>query len=149
MSAGGVYAYRARKPWARFRIPLVSYHFAYVGESSSFFHRHRQHMLGESSFGPCAPKDWADLDAYVAFRIPLPNWRWLRRSVETVVILAVWPVYNVQKNRWNPRRIKPLVARKHRRMRKSGLRLAVVRPVHVVLIATAFALLWLKIGGML
>jgi hypothetical protein len=144
---GGVYVYRTRKPWARFRIPLVSYHFAYVGESSSFWHRNRQHIMGMSSFGSCAPKDWADLEPRVAFKIRLPNWRWLRRSVETIAILAVWPVYNVQKNRWNPRRIKPTTARKQRRMRNAGLRLAVVRPAHIVLILAGFVALWLKIGG--
>ena len=39
---GGVYVYRTRKPAARFHVPLLSFHFAYVGETTSFRHRHQQ-----------------------------------------------------------------------------------------------------------
>jgi hypothetical protein len=116
---GGVYAYRALKPGARLRIPFLSWHWAYVGETNSFYHRDQQHRYGLGRYGTPA-KDWADRCPYVALRIPLPNWKWLRLSVETLVILALWPVYNVQKNRWNPRRIKPIVARRQRRARDLG-----------------------------
>lgn len=96
MSRGGVYVYRARKPAARLRVPLLSWHFAYVGETTSFYHRHAQHM---------EQRPWADRSPYVAFRIRLPRWKWLLHAVETLVILAVWPAYNHRKNLWNPRRI--------------------------------------------
>lgn len=105
---GGVYVYRARKPAARLRIPLLSYHFAYVGETTSFWHRHRQHT---------AERPWADLEPRVVVRIPLPPWKWLLLSVETLVILLVWPAYNVKKNRWNPRRV-PLAVQHRQRMRR-------------------------------
>lgn len=104
MSRGGVYVYRARKPAARLRIPLLSWHFCYVGETISFYHRHLQHVAGGGQFAT-EQKPWADLDPYVAFRIPLPPWKWLLHAVETIVILAVWPVYNDRKNHWNPRRV--------------------------------------------
>lgn len=95
-SRGGVYVYRARKPSARLRIPILSWHFAYVGETTSFYHRHAQHL---------EQRPWSDRSPYVAFRIPLPRWKWLLRTVETLVILLVWPAYNHRKNQWNPRRI--------------------------------------------
>jgi hypothetical protein len=37
--------------------------------------------------------------------------RFVGLALERVLILATWPVYNVQGNRWNPRRIKPARAR--------------------------------------
>lgn len=112
MSGGGVYVYRARKPAARYRIPLLSWHFAYVGETTSFFHRHLQHM---------EQRPWADRSPYVAFRIPLPRWKWLLHTVETLVIVTVWPVYNHRKNLWNPRRITLTDQRRQRALRdRSG-----------------------------
>lgn len=119
MTQGGVYVYRARKPGARFRVPILSWHFAYAGETTSFYHRHQQHVYGLGAYGTPA-KSWSDRDPYVWLRIPLPPWKWLLRSVETVVIALTWPVYNVRKNRWNPRRIPPLVARMQRRLRDQG-----------------------------
>lgn len=116
MWRGGVYVYRARKPAARLRIPLLSYHFVYVGETTSFFHRHRQHMLGGGQYGSVA-QPWSDLEPRVVLRIPLPPWKWLLHLVETLVILCTWPVYNHAKNRWNPRRIPLRVAAAQRRMR--------------------------------
>lgn len=110
---GGVYIIRARKPSARFRIPFLSWHFAYVGETNSFHHRIAQHFIGGGAYNAVA-KRWADRSPYVWLRIPLPNIRLLRLAVETLVILLVWPVYNVSKNRWNPRRI-PLGAQRAQR----------------------------------
>lgn len=106
-----MYAYRTRKPCARFRIPFLSFHWGYVGETVSFWHRHRQH--GEN-------QPWADLDPRCRIRIPLPPWKWLLRSVETLLIVALWPVYNHQKNRWNPRRIPLATALRQRRTRDRG-----------------------------
>lgn len=134
MSNGGVYIYRARKPAARLRIPLLSWHFAYAGETNSFHHRHLQHTVGGGAYRAVA-KPWADLDPYVWLRIPLPNWKWLRLAAETLVILLVWPVYNVSKNRWNPRRIRPATAAMQRRMRdRNGV---------VINLTWATVLLWL------
>ena len=149
MSSGGVYIYRCRKPGARLRIPLLSWHFAYVGETTSFYHRDQQHRYGLGSYRtPAQP--WADLSPYVWLRIPLPRWKWLLRAVETLVILLVWPAYNVQKNRWNPRRIPPRMARDQRIARDRGIRW----PNYQALVAYAlivgavtFPLIWYWIGG--
>lgn len=143
---GGVYAYRCLKPGARFRIPLLSWHWAYVGETTSFHHRHQQHVFGLGQYGTRA-KDWSDLHPYVAFRVPLPPWKWLLRSVETLVILAVWPVYNVSKNRWNPRRIKPITAKWQRVARDHGQWRPSITKGHVVLILVAISVMWYWIGG--
>jgi hypothetical protein len=119
MSRGGVYVIRARKPAARFRIPLLSWHFAYVGESNSIALRIAQHFVGGGQF-QVQPKCWADRSPYVWARIPLPRWKWLLRSVETLVILLLWPVYNDRKNRWNPRRVSLRDQRWQRSMRDAA-----------------------------
>jgi hypothetical protein len=143
---GGVYVYRMRKPGARFRIPLLSWHTGYVGETSSFYHRHQQHVYGLGKYAT-QPQPWSDREPYVWFRIPLPNWRWLRRSVETLFILLLWPVYNVQKNRWNPRRITPPVARQQRLARDAGR-----HPINIgsgwlaIIIAICAVVAWYWIG---
>jgi hypothetical protein len=144
---GGVYAYRCRKPGARLCIPFLSWHWGYVGETSSFYHRDQQHRFGLGRYDtPAQP--WSDLEPYVAFRIHLPNWRWLRRSVETLVIAALWPVYNVSKNRWNPRRIRPATARMQRRQRDLGIPVINLRSGTVALVILACAVAaWLYIGG--
>jgi hypothetical protein len=108
MTRGGVYVYRAWKPAARLRIPIVSSHFAYVGETTSFYHRHRQHT---------EQRPWSDREPRVVARIPLPPWKWLLHTVETLVILLLWPVYNHKKNLWNPRRISLAMQMRQRIMR--------------------------------
>jgi hypothetical protein len=147
MSRGGVYIIRCRKPGARLRIPLLSWHFAYVGETTSFYHRMQQHFYGLGQFGSKA-KDWSDLEPYVWARVPLPRWKWLLRSVETLVILLVWPVYNVAKNRWNPRRIKPIDARRQRIQRNLHVPVMRVRslPMGLLILVLAIAT-WHWIGG--
>lgn len=127
---GGVYVYRGRKPGARFNLPIISRHFIYVGESSSFHHRHIEHVHGGGKYNAVA-KDWSDLDPRVVLRIGLPNWVWLRRSVETVLILCTWPVYNHKKNLWNPRRIPLSVAHRQRLARDAGRHPVNLRPIHV------------------
>lgn len=144
---GGVYAYRCRKPGARLRIPVLSWHWAYVGETTSFYHRDQQHRYGLGQFGGTA-KPWADLEPYVAVRIPLPGWKWLLRSVETLLIVLLWPAYNVKKNRWNPRRITPWRAGWQRRLRDTGsTRVLAVRWYHVAAILGLATYVWMKIGG--
>lgn len=66
-------------------------------------------------------KPWADLKPRLVLFIPLPRWRWLLLTVETLLILVTWPVYNVQKNRWNPRRISSYAARMQRLARGKGV----------------------------
>ena len=130
MSRGGVYVYRARTPlnvrgWR---------HFAYVGETTSFYHRHGQHMDSQP---------WADLKPRVVLRIPLPPWKWLLRTVEMALILLLWPAYNHKGNLWNPRRIPLSTARRQRRARdRHGWSLN-FRLAHLLLIVAA--LLWLVI----
>ena len=141
----GVYIYRALKPAARLRIPFLSYHFAYVGETRSFFHRHIQHIQGGGLYG-VVPKPWADLEPYVWLRIPLPPWKWLLRTVEAVVILLTWPVYNISGNRWNPRRIKPWDATRQRALRDKGQRYGYEIMTHfaaICIVALLCLLLWM------
>lgn len=158
--AGGVYAYRARKPNARFRIPILSYHWAYVGETTSFYHRHRQHMgliEGGRNTGRVhihMPKPWTDLEPYVAFRIGLPQWKWLLRSVETLVIMLLWPVYNDRKNHWNPRRITLPHATAQRARRAAGrtsdfLVFRALWWAFLFVVLGMITALWLNIFGML
>lgn len=139
---GGVYVYRTRKPGAVFGMPTSftlavallmtatlaflggpwplaalllacsGRHFAYVGETRSFAHRDRQHRSGDVRWGSHA-KPWSDLDPK-CYRLSMPGWKWLLRSVETLLIVLLWPVYNDKKNRWNPRRITMARARSMR-----------------------------------
>lgn len=134
---GGVYLYRTRKPAALFNLPLLSRHWAYVGQTSSFWHRHRQH--GET-------QPWSNLDPK-CYRIPLPDWRWLRLVIEQAMICLVWPVYNHSGNLWNPRRIPLSMAKRQRYARDHGGIRFNFRPVHLVLILALAVLVWTKIGG--
>lgn len=141
---GGAYLYRGRKPGARFNIPFLSRHFIYAGETTSFRHRHEQHTRGDT-VRTTPQKPWADLDPRCVLRIPLPPWKWLLRSVETVLIVLTWPVYNVQKNRWNPRRIPLSTAQRQRYLRDRGRHPLNVRPIHLfvlLMLALAMAAVW-------
>jgi hypothetical protein len=141
MMRSGVYAYRCRKPAARLSIPLLSRHWGYVGETLSFDLRHAQHLRGGGRHGTVA-KSWADLDPRV-YRLPLPGWKWLLRSVELLAILVLWPAYNVKGNRWNPRRIPLPAQRRQRAARDRRGWCTNFRPWHLVaLTVAAFALIW-------
>lgn len=117
-SRGGVYLIRTRKPGARLAVPFLSTHWGYVGETTSFRRRIGQHLHGDAAYGTIA-KPWADLVVSVHY-VPLPTWKPLLRAVETLFILLVWPVYNISKNRWNPRRIVPWTAAHQRAARDLG-----------------------------
>lgn len=96
---GGIYLWRVDHHRKRFRRVT-----GYVGLTNSFYHRKRQHLGMDSRV---AAKGWSDLRprCYEVIRLPWwLCWRWVLGPLETLVILATWPVYNVQKNRWNPRR---------------------------------------------
>lgn len=115
---GEVYAYRTRKPGALLGLPLIGRHWGYVGQTRNPKMRDREHLEGGGRYG-AAPKDWADLEPrrYVLFRLKhCPQW--VLDLAEVVAIRLLLPVYNVQHNRGNPRRVKPAVARAQRRGRE-------------------------------
>ena len=104
LRTGGVYVIRTDKPSAIIGLPVIGRHFAYVGETNSYRWRRLQHLEGGGRYN--APqKPFSDLRPKFYRALPLPDIKWLRRTVETIVMLLVWPVYNHQKNLWNPRRI--------------------------------------------
>lgn len=82
-------------------------HFAYVGETTSFHARHRQHIGNEGTGDKWEKKakPWADLDPKCVARLRLPKWKWLLRTVETMLIFLLAPVYNDKKNKANVRRV--------------------------------------------
>lgn len=156
VSRGGCYIWRTRKPGAVFGLPIIGRHTAYVGETVSFYHRERQHLLGGGTYD-VRGKDWADL-APRCYRIPLPTWKWLMRSVETLLIWVLCPVYNIRKQPfYNIRKIKPSTARLHRLAREVGRKAApgwrrigvtvarcvlAVRPIHSLPVAILVVALW-------
>lgn len=112
---GGVYLWRVDHHLHRSRR-----HVGYVGETNSYYFREKD-QLGKGRAGGMAP--WSDLNPKRYKVIPLPwwlCWKPILRSLETVVILLTWPVYNDAKNRWNPRRISKIQARMDRARRDSG-----------------------------
>jgi hypothetical protein len=159
----GVYIWRADKPGSvtagllrragiKIRIPFLMTHFAYVGETKSLRHRERQHRGNEGTGDAFEQrgKPWIDLNARIVFFLPLPRWKWLLRTVETLFILLTWPVYNHAKNLWNPRRI-PLNVQHRQRRARNGRSLPVsvnFRPYHTIIIL-ALIVGAAKIGDML
>lgn len=115
----GVYAWRTERHHNRARRE-----WGYVGESVNIGMRDRCH-LGTCSHRPkiqriaggtittgqgCAAKPWTDLRPVRHTIIRLPwwlGWKWVLRPLETLVMLALAPRYNWQKNAWNPRRVPP------------------------------------------
>jgi hypothetical protein len=104
-SRGGVYIWRTRKPGALLGWPIIGRHFGYVGETSSFRHRKRQHSGKPLPYDPYASTGalWSDL-APRCYEIPLPG-KWVRKAAEWILIKILFPVYNVKYNGGNPRRI--------------------------------------------
>jgi hypothetical protein len=105
-SKSGVYVWRTRKPGAWFGWPIVGRHTAYVGQTSSFAHRRRQHLGTPAPWDAYATRGqpWSDLSPR-CYEIPLAPWKWWRKLVEYVLTKILLPVYPVQYNKWNPRRI--------------------------------------------
>lgn len=129
---GEVYAYRTRKPGALLGLPLLGRHWGYVGQTRNPKARHQEHLEGGGRYG-CVPKDWADLEPrrYVLFRMRhCPQW--VLDLVEVAVIRTFLPVYNVQHNRGNPRRIRPAVAHLQRLQRDRMGWSWNLRPAHLV-----------------
>ena len=102
-----LYLYRTRRPsrWGR--------HNGYAGITNRPDLRDGQHKS----------KSWYDLvtKRYVWCIGVMP--RFVGLALERLLIALTWPVYNVQGNRWNPRRIKPRDAALQRAAR-DGARLA-------------------------
>jgi hypothetical protein len=131
---GGVYLWKVDHHLNRARRVT-----GYVGETVSFHFRAKQHM-GLSRFDPVtgqvvkskAPgvamikvpaQPWSDLNPVMRKVIKLPwwlCWKWILRPLETLVMLATWPVYNDAKNHWNPRRIPQSLAKAQRATRDAG-----------------------------
>lgn len=119
----------------------------YAGVTNSPFPRERQHR---------ATQQWSDLDPIFHF-IPLGRVpRFVALIAEWLLIKATLPLYNVQHNRSNPRRITPRVARLQRAARDGAMlgrlssraaRVATYRPnrltlVPVVTLAVVAVALW-------
>ena len=115
---GEVYGYRTLRPSGR-----GPRHWAYVGKTRDGRRRHRQHM------GVRLPTDryaapgqpWNDLDPhrYVLWRSrKVRGWR--LALAEFTFVRLLHPVYNVQMNAGNPRRVLPPSARAQRRARDAG-----------------------------
>jgi hypothetical protein len=94
----GVYVFRTRR-----HLDPVRSEWGYVGKARNLATRRGCHY--GTCHHHCEPKPWLDLvTAY--YRIPLPWWLgfdWITLSLETLVIAALRPRYNWQKN---PRRSK-------------------------------------------
>ena len=107
-NGAGIYVFRTRRPGLFGRVPILGRHTGYVGMSKHVRMRKRVHLHGSMKYN-ALPKPWSDLKPSWYF-LPLPLAPvWVLLWVETLVIALLWPVYNVQKNRWNPRRI-PITA---------------------------------------
>lgn len=117
---GEIYAYRTLRPSRR-----RPRHWAYVGKTRDGRRRHRQHM------GVRLPTDrydapgqpWNDLDPvrYVVWRSRKVR-AWRLALMEFMFVRLLLPVYNVQMNAGNPRRITPHMARMQRNARDVGKR---------------------------
>lgn len=114
---GEVYAYRCRKPGALLGLPLLGWHWGYVGQTRNPKARHWEHMNGGGRYG-CTPKDWADLKPRRVVLFKMKHCpQWVLTTVEVFFIRLLLPVYNVQHNLGNLRRIKPHQARAQRAQR--------------------------------
>jgi hypothetical protein len=131
-------------PWfALLAFLFNSRHFAYVGETGAMQLRKSAHLYGGGKF-KAEPKPWADLDPSHYF-LRLPASKRLLRFVETLGIMAFWPVYNHKKNLWNPRRISLTSARAQRAMRDRWGWSVNISFLHVIMI---FVGILAAIGGM-
>lgn len=133
----GVYVWRVRKPHAVFGLPFIGRHFGYLGQSSSFYHRDRQHE-GKDSRHPAA--SWSDLEPRV-YRLPclFPQWRWSRELSESAWTWLLCPVYPERKQPpWNLRKISRIRAANMReaRDRRRGERSWIQRKLVDILVTS-------------
>lgn len=137
---GEVYAYRTRKPGALLGLPLLGRHWAYGGQTRNPKARHGEHIRGGGRYGRAA-QPWADLSPkrYVLFRLAhCPQW--VLDLVEVLVIRTLFPVYNVQHNRGNLRRVKPAMARLQRAQRDRMGWSFTFTPAHFLMVLGAAAM---------
>lgn len=138
----GVYVFRTRRPGLLGRIPLLGRHWAYVGQSKHVHSRKRTHLEGSFRYNTF-PKDWSDLKPSW-YWIPLPPFKWILLTVETLLICLLWPVYNHQKNLWNPRRI-PLKTAKRQRAQRDVIGWSFnLRYIHAVMWVIGAFIVWQK-----
>lgn len=131
-NGAGVYVFRVRRPGLFGHVPILGRHFGYVGMSRHVRSRRAQHLKGSVQYNTM-PKPWTDLKPtwyYIA--LPLAP-KWLLLTLETVLILCLWPVYNHQKNLWNPRRISLRAAQRQRGARDVVRWSFNFRPAHALL----------------
>jgi hypothetical protein len=129
-----VYVYRTRKPGALLRVPVLSYHWAYVGQTRRPDLRHGEHMNGGGRYGK-PPASFSDLEPrrYVAFRMERCP-QWLLNSAEYFFIKVLAPVYNDKMNRTNLRRVSRKRAIAARRRRNAGMKYTPLpSPLHLIL----------------
>lgn len=120
---GGIYLFRTNKPYSILGLPLIGRHNGYTGQSNAYALRWQQHTAGGGKFKSTA-KSWSDLDPEPWRILPLPAWLFAHaprvvNALEAVCIVLTAPVYNVQLNKWNPRRITPVRAKAQRQWRSS------------------------------
>jgi hypothetical protein len=115
---------------AGFSVLLSPRHTMYVGEGH-VRSRYRDHLDGSVKFN-ALPKPWADLKPSWYF-IPLPYVKPILHTAETLLMLALWPVYNHQKNLWNLRRIPLKTAKRQRGQRDLTGWSFNFRPAHAML----------------
>jgi hypothetical protein len=114
-------------------------HWAYVGQTSSRYHRDRQHR-GLDPRVP--PSPWSDLDAK-AYPLPsLPWWRWSRELSEWFWTIVLLPVYPVPKQApWNLRKISKAKAQRQRAARDMRRQKSPVRTLAVDILVTSVRLI--------
>ena len=109
---GGLYVWRTDKPHAWLGLPIIGRHFAYGGMTNSYSAREGQHLRGSVTYGS-APASWSDLRPKCYRLLPLPrvithgkHRRKIMKALETLMIYALCPVYNVtQQPPWNLRKV--------------------------------------------
>lgn len=100
-----VYAYRTDKPSAPLGLPLIGRHWGYAGRTNNPKRRDMEHVRGGGQYNAVA-KPWADLrpKRHVIFRMKSRT-EAMTHFLEWLTIKILLPVYNVDMNRTNPRRI--------------------------------------------
>lgn len=139
---GEVYAYRTRKAGAFLRVPVVSYHWGYVGQSRRPDIRHLEHTVGGGRYGK-PPSSFSDLEPrrYVLFRMKRCP-QWLLNGAEYFFIKVLLPVYNEKMNRGNPRRVSRKRAIRARARRDAGMKYTPLPSfIHLVMFMVALATL--------
>lgn len=143
MMPGEVYAYRVNKPNAFLGLPFIGRHWGYVGQTRNPKARHGEHMDGGGRYGK-GPAPWSDLrpKRYTLFKVShCPQW--ILNLMERLAVYLLWPVYNDKMNRWNPRRISRIRAARHRYFRERRLRIPVLQPLTMIMLALMILGAWM------